>query len=365
MPTSCSTPASASASSAATRGQVPLMKAIAGQVPADSGEICGNPASRSPCWNKSRLCRTIHYLRRRRRCARRHRPLDRRIPSPVRTTPTAKTLWRNGPAATPTGGPRRLATAAAGGTRLKPPGSGWRPAGGRVCPAAGGGGCRWRGLVVNPRAAIGRTPTTSTWTPSFGWKSNCCNSRARAAHHPRPLPSCNKIATRISIWTGASSPPGLAFNSTTWRKKAAALEEEAAITLCSTRSLPKRGLDTPRHQGPAYPNEGRVRALKQIAQRAGPSAAIARPGENRRDSPNVPAAGHRSRGRQLCLPRTPYPPRLLHRHHARRPRRPDRPQRVGQSTLIQVLLKQLEPQAGKVRHGTKLNIAYFDQLRAS
>lgn len=39
------------------------------------------------------------------------------------------------------------------------------------------------------------------------------------------------------------------------------------------------------------------------------------------------------------------------------------PNGCGKSTLLKVLLKQLEPQTGSVRHGTRLQIAYFDQLR--
>jgi len=36
----------------------------------------------------------------------------------------------------------------------------------------------------------------------------------------------------------------------------------------------------------------------------------------------------------------------------------------GKSTLLQLLLKQLEPVSGIVDHGTKLEVAYFDQLKA-
>ncbi len=39
------------------------------------------------------------------------------------------------------------------------------------------------------------------------------------------------------------------------------------------------------------------------------------------------------------------------------------PNGCGKSTLIKVLLGQLAPDAGRVRHGTRLEIAYFDQLR--
>jgi ATP-binding cassette subfamily F protein uup len=36
----------------------------------------------------------------------------------------------------------------------------------------------------------------------------------------------------------------------------------------------------------------------------------------------------------------------------------------GKSTFLQLLLKKLTPIAGEVDHGTKLEIAYFDQLKA-
>lgn len=37
---------------------------------------------------------------------------------------------------------------------------------------------------------------------------------------------------------------------------------------------------------------------------------------------------------------------------------------VGKTTLLKLLLGQLAPQSGTLRHGTKLEVAYFDQLRA-
>ena len=41
------------------------------------------------------------------------------------------------------------------------------------------------------------------------------------------------------------------------------------------------------------------------------------------------------------------------------------PNGCGKSTLIQLLLGQLEPQHGTVKHGSKLEVAYFDQHRAA
>ncbi len=36
---------------------------------------------------------------------------------------------------------------------------------------------------------------------------------------------------------------------------------------------------------------------------------------------------------------------------------------TGKSTLLKILLKEIPPNSGRVRHGTKLQVAYFDQLR--
>lgn len=65
-----------------------------------------------------------------------------------------------------------------------------------------------------------------------------------------------------------------------------------------------------------------------------------------------------------------YNNQLLINHFSMRIMRGDRigligPNGVGKSTLLNILLGKLEPQNGSVHHGTKLQIAYFDQLRQS
>jgi ATP-binding cassette subfamily F protein uup len=40
------------------------------------------------------------------------------------------------------------------------------------------------------------------------------------------------------------------------------------------------------------------------------------------------------------------------------------PNGVGKTTLLNIILKTIRPEAGRVRHGTNLRVVYFDQLRA-
>ena len=41
------------------------------------------------------------------------------------------------------------------------------------------------------------------------------------------------------------------------------------------------------------------------------------------------------------------------------------PNASGKTTLIRLLLGELPPQDGTIRHGTRLEVAYFDQLKAT
>ena len=111
-------------------------------------------------------------------------------------------------------------------------------------------------------------------------------------------------------------------------------------------------------------NEGRVRALKQMrrehaAQRQKIGRAKLRIQNTKRSGKLVIEATGISAG---------YAGKLLVDRFSTVIMRGDKvgiigPNGIGKTTLVKLLLKEHAPQAGSVRHGTHLEVAYFDQLR--
>ena len=112
-------------------------------------------------------------------------------------------------------------------------------------------------------------------------------------------------------------------------------------------------------------NEGRVRALKALRQ------TVAERRDQVGQSDFSIESGARS-GKQVVVLEDvsfSYPDKPLVRHFSGLINRGDRiallgPNGIGKSTLIRLILADLEPQEGKVIQGTKLDVAYFDQARA-
>ena len=149
-------------------------------------------------------------------------------------------------------------------------------------------------------------------------------------------------------------------------KKAAALEEEARHNALFDKKLAqeevwiRQGIKARRTR-----NEGRVSALKELRnQRAGR--------RNRQGQAKIELEQAERSGKLVIEAESvnfSYGDRVVIRDFSSAIMRGDRvgligPNGVGKSTLIGLLLQQLQPQGGTVRHGTKLSIAYFDQLRA-
>ncbi len=111
-------------------------------------------------------------------------------------------------------------------------------------------------------------------------------------------------------------------------------------------------------------NEGRVRALKAMRQERGRRI-------NRQGNVNMAVADAERSGKLVFEVKNigfSIPEKDLVRNFSTSVMRGDRialigPNGCGKSTLIKLLLEQLEPQSGSVRVGTKLQVAYFDQYR--
>ena len=149
------------------------------------------------------------------------------------------------------------------------------------------------------------------------------------------------------------------------KRKAAALEAEEKQNALFDKRLAeeevwiRQGIKARRTR-----NEGRVRALKQMRQerqkrREQPGKATLAIQESTRSGTLVCKAAGLSFGYADELVIDTFSTTIL---------RGDKvgfvgPNGCGKTTLLRLLLEELEPAAGSVRLGTKLNIRYFDQLR--
>jgi ATP-binding cassette subfamily F protein uup len=174
-----------------------------------------------------------------------------------------------------------------------------------------------------------------------------------------------KLATRIvdldrgnlSSWPGDYSDYLV--------KKAAALEEEASHNALFDKKLAeeevwiRQGIKARRTR-----NEGRVRALKKLRQER--AERRERQGTAKMALERGEASGRKViEASQISIA---FGGRPIIQDFSTTILRGDRvgligPNGAGKSTLLKLLLKQLEPDSGQVEHGTRLSIAYFDQLR--
>ncbi|WP_045223600.1 ATP-binding cassette domain-containing protein [Methyloterricola oryzae] len=224
-----------------------------------------------------------------------------------------------------------------------------------------------RALVVEPEVLLLDEPTNHLDLESILWLEDQLLQFGGAVlliTHDRAF--LQKIATRIvdldrgrlTSWPGDYADY--------LEKKAAALEEEARHNaefdkkLAQEEAWIRQGIKARRTR-----NEGRVRALKQL--RVERSQRRLQQGQAKLELEQSERSG------KLVIEAEnvnfAYGGDTIIRDFSTTLLRGDRvgligPNGVGKSTLLQILLKQLEPQSGSVRHGTRLNIAYFDQLRA-
>ncbi len=150
------------------------------------------------------------------------------------------------------------------------------------------------------------------------------------------------------------------------RRKEKALEDEAAAnarfdkTLEQEEAWIRQGIKARRTR-----NEGRVRALKRMREQR--AARLSREDAARIYIEEADQSGRKViRARNVCFG---YDEPLIDKFSIRI-MRGDRigligNNGVGKTTLLRLLLGDLEPQSGTIKHGTNLEIGYFDQLRQS
>ena len=162
---------------------------------------------------------------------------------------------------------------------------------------------------------------------------------------------------RVTSWPGSYT--------TYLEKKAAALENEERDLdrldkkLAQEEAWLRQGVKARRTR-----NEGRVKAL--LALRAERAARRAQIGNVRMTVDASSATGKmvfEAKGVSKSFGETP-----VIRDYSQRILRGDRvgligPNGSGKSTLLRLLVQEIEPDAGTIRHGTRLQIAYFDQQR--
>jgi len=224
-----------------------------------------------------------------------------------------------------------------------------------------------RGLVVEPDVLLLDEPTNHLDLETILWLEEQLLSFQGAIlliTHDRSF--LQKMATRIvdldrgklTSWPGDYADYLV--------KKAASLEEEERHNALFDKKLAqeeawiRQGIKARRTR-----NEGRVRALKQLRRER--AERRSRPGQAKIEVEQAERSG------RLVIEADSvnfaYGDRVVVRDFSTSIMRGDHigligANGAGKSTLIRLLLKQLEPQSGSVRHGTKLSIAYFDQLRA-
>ncbi len=224
-----------------------------------------------------------------------------------------------------------------------------------------------KALVRNPDILLLDEPTNHLDTDAIQWLEDFllrCNATILFVTHDRAL--LRKLATRIVELDRGCLTSWSCNYETFLQRKEAALEAEARQRAEFDKKLAKEevwirtGIQARRTR-----NEGRVRALQKL--RSIRSARRDQPGEARMEIQEAERSG-----RLVIEAKNAgfnYGDRPIIANLSTMIMRGDRvgligPNGSGKTTLLRLLLGQLQPQAGTIRHGTNLDVAYFDQLHA-
>jgi ABC transport system ATP-binding/permease protein len=224
-----------------------------------------------------------------------------------------------------------------------------------------------RALVAQPGVLLLDEPTNHLDIDAITWMEDFLLRHDGAlvfVTHDRVF--LRKLATRIVDLDRGRLTSWACDYPTYLRRKAASLEAETDQQalfdkrLAAEETWIRQGIKARRTR-----NEGRVRALKEMRNQR----------RERREQPGVARMqlqlAQRS-GRMVIEAKNvafAYDDRPVVRGFSTLVMRGDRvgiigPNGSGKTTLLKVLLEELQPSEGRIRHGTQLEVGYFDQLHA-
>ncbi|GAB4271013.1 MAG: ABC transporter ATP-binding protein [Methylomicrobium sp.] len=223
-----------------------------------------------------------------------------------------------------------------------------------------------RALVIEPELLLLDEPTNHLDLDSITWlEEQLLNFQGAVLFVTHDRAFLQKLATRIvdldrgklTSWQGSYDDY--------LRRKAAALEGEANQNAEFDKKLAqeevwiRQGIKARRTR-----NEGRVRALKKLREERAQRRNLQ--GTTKLSLDRGDASGKKViEAIDLCKS---FDGKAVVKNFSTLIQRGDKigligPNGAGKSTLLKLLLKQLEPDSGSVEQGTRLQAAYFDQLR--
>jgi ATP-binding cassette subfamily F protein uup len=223
-----------------------------------------------------------------------------------------------------------------------------------------------KALVIEPQVLLLDEPTNHLDFESITWlEDQLLNFDGAVLFVTHDRAFLQKLATRIVDLDRGNLVSWQGTYDDYLRRKAAALEDEANQNAEFDKKLAqeevwiRQGIKARRTR-----NEGRVRALEALRRER--AQRRTQQGTSKLTLTSAEASGKKViEVKDICFS---YPERQIIKNFFTVIQRGDKigligANGAGKTTLLKLLLKELEPDSGAVEHGTRLEIAYFDQLR--